>query len=128
MTHDFKSSFCSRETFIPSLKALIERADSEYVILSYFDGRNHWGSFKAKNADTEGKRLLSEFFSSDLFVSSSVRCVPLGRTNYQSYGGFSAKAVQEFLFVAQKRKSPLTRRGLGGDGEWIGRGSAFGTT
>jgi adenine-specific DNA-methyltransferase len=126
MKDDFKSSFCNRQDFIPSLRALIQRADTEYVILSYFDGRNHWGSFKSGSAETEGKRQLESFFRSDLFVNGSFDFIPVDRLNYQSYGGYSAKPIQEFLFVARKSK-PADFEGDLGDTRWIGQDSASGT-
>lgn len=126
MKDDFKSTFCSRQDFIPSLRTLIERADADYVILSYFDGPNHWGSFKSEDAETEGKALLERFFQSDLFVEGSYSFVPVERRNYQSYGGYSAKPIQEFLFVARKGKPAENEDDLGGT-QWIGQGSALGT-
>jgi len=126
MKDDFKSTFCIRQDFIPSLITLVQRADAEYVILSYFDGRNHWGSFKSEAAETEGKRLLEEFFRSDLFVDGSFDFIPVDRLNYQSYGGYSAKPIQEFLFVARK-SSPAEVGGDLGDTQWIGQASVLGT-
>jgi adenine-specific DNA methylase len=123
MGDDFKSSFCSKSLFIDSLKALIRKADTDYVILSYFDGKNHWGSFKSDAAETVGRRLLEELFLSELFDSSTFECTPVQRLNYQSYGGYTAKQVQEFLFVAKKRKTPEVSKGLGSD-SWIGQVSA----
>lgn len=104
MEDDFKSTFCVKQQFIPSLKKLIERSDCEYVIMSYFDGRNHWGQFKSDDADTIGKKLLEDFFESNVFVPGTFECLPVARKNYQSYGGHTAKSVQEFLFVAKKAK------------------------
>jgi adenine-specific DNA methylase len=105
MTDDFKSTFCNRSSFIPSLAELIRRADADYVVLSYFDGRNHWGRFKSDEAETEGRRLLENLFRGDLFVPGSFRFTPVERQNYQSYGGYEAKPIQEFLFVAEKSRS-----------------------
>ena len=102
MSTDFKSSFCSKDAFIPSLEKLIRAANTDYVVLSYFNGRNHWGEFKTDARETRGRELLSEFFATDLFVPKSLRCHPVTRLNYQSYGGYEAKHVQELLFVAQK--------------------------
>ena len=102
MDTDFKSSFCSKASFVPSLKKLIERSRAEYVILSYFDGRNHWGQFKSAESDSTGKEVLENFFRSELFDQRSLTFTPVARTNYQSYGGHKAKAVQEFLFTARK--------------------------
>jgi len=126
MKDDFKSTFCNRRDFIPSLRTLIQRANADHVILSYYDGPNHWGSFKSEDAETEGKKLLEEFFRSDLFVEDSYRFVPVERRNYQSYGGYTAKPIQEFLFVARKSKPVEIERDLGGT-QWIGQGSVLGT-
>lgn len=106
MENDFKSSFCSKASFIPSLEKLIRRADADYVVLSYFDGRNHWGEFKSDSAETIGRQLLEDFFKSKLFIIDSFECVPVKRLNYQSYGGYTAKHIQEFLFVAKKNARP----------------------
>jgi adenine-specific DNA-methyltransferase len=124
MDDDFKSSFCSQKSFIPSLRDLILRANADYVILSYFDGRNHWGNFKSQDADTEGQRLLEQFFHSDLFEENSLEFIPVERTNYQSYGGHSAKAIKEFLFVAKKSRLPEVASDLG-EIRWIGQDSAL---
>lgn len=126
MKDDFKSTFCNRDKFIPSLRTLIERSDADYVILSYFDGPNHWGNFKSESAETEGKKLLEQFFHSDLFVEGSYNFVPVERRNYQSYGGYSGKPIQEFLFVARKGKPAENVDDLG-SAQWIGQGSALGT-
>ncbi len=123
MRTDFKSSFCSKGSFISSLKTLIGRANTDYVVLSYFDGRNHWGQFKAEQADVVGRQLLEKFLRSELFRTGSFECVPIERRNYQSYGGYSAKPVQEFLFVARKSILPEVEKSLGGV-SWIGQASA----
>lgn len=103
MQSDFKSSFSSKKTFISSLGKLISKAKAQYVILSYFDGRNHWGSFKRDGPDSTGRQKIDELFHGSLFVPGSVKCIPVPRRNYQSYGGFPAREVNEFLFVGEKR-------------------------
>jgi adenine-specific DNA-methyltransferase len=123
MDDDFNSTFCSAKRFIPSLRVLIERADVQHIVLSYFDGRNHWGAFKAEERDVTGAKLLEEFLRSDLFEPNSFECRPVDRLNYQSYGGFKAKPVQEFLFSA--RKASISQSdGVGGGIRWTGRGLA----
>lgn len=119
MTDDFKSTFCSKTSFISSLRALIERADTEHVVISYFDGKNHWGSFKSERADSEGREVMEEFLSSDLFEPGSATCTPVDRLNYQSYGGFKAKTVSEFLFTARKANAVASTRD--GETEWTGK-------
>jgi adenine-specific DNA-methyltransferase len=102
MNDDFASTFCKSSQFINSLAKIIENARSEFVVLSYFDGRNHWNQF-----DTEcngvGYEKLTELFSSSLFTPNSLKTIPVERLNYQSYGGYKAKTIREFLFVAEKR-------------------------
>lgn len=122
MRTDFKSSFCGKNSFIPSLTNLIRCANADYVVLSYFDGRNHWGEFKSDRADVVGRQVLEQLLRSELFRHDSFECIPIERRNYQSYGGYSAKAVQEFLFVARKSMLPEVERRLGG-ASWIGQAS-----
>jgi adenine-specific DNA-methyltransferase len=100
---DFVSSFCKAKQFIPSLRELIDRAKTRTVVLSYFDGRNHWNAFK-EECNGEGYRRLTEFFGEDLFEPGSLEVRPVNRLNYQSYGGYKARTVAEYLFVAQKRE------------------------
>lgn len=106
METDFKSTFCGKNSFLSSLELLIDRSKSDYVVLSYFDGRNHWGEFKSDVSDHTGRDLLEAFFDGPRFVNGSFECTLVERLNYQSYGGYSARSVNEFLFVAQKRKLP----------------------
>lgn len=119
MADDFKSTFCSKGKFVSSLRTIVERADAEYVVISYFDGRNHWGSFKSDQADSEGRVVLENFLSSDLFEPNTVACLPVDRLNYQSYGGHKAKTVSEFLFTARKA-SRLRQGQRDGASQWIG--------
>jgi len=122
MGDDFKSSFCSKAAFMPSLKTLVERAQADYVVISYFDGRNHWGSFKSDEADSEGRATMERFLRSDLFEPGTASCNPVKRLNYQSYGGFKAKAVNEFLFSARKAKR-VSEEQLDGAMGWTGKAS-----
>lgn len=122
MVDDFKSTFCSKASFMPSLRTLIERADADYVVISYFDGRNHWGSFKADEADSQGRTEIERFLSTNLFEPNSARCIPIKRLNYQSYGGFKAKTVSEFLFSARKARR-VAEEQLDGAIAWTGRAS-----
>lgn len=103
MESEFKSSFCSSSEFISSLQTLVERASCEYVMLSYFNGKNHWNDFKS-GTDNRGREELERFFSSDMFERDSLTLLPVDRLNYQSYGGHKALQVSEYLFVAKKTK------------------------
>ncbi len=110
MSSDFKSTFCSKKHFLSSLEELIKNTKCDYVVLSYFDGRNHWGEFKSEEADTLGESELTRMFKGDLFVSGTFKCIPVKRTNYQSYGGHQAKVVNEYLFFAKKKNQTLLKQ------------------
>jgi adenine-specific DNA methylase len=101
MDDDFSSTFCSKTQFLPSLDRLISRANTRFVILSYFDGRNHWNEFKTRS-DGVGRAQVQELFNSSRFLPSSMRVIPICRSNYQSYGGYKARDVNEYLFIAEK--------------------------
>ena len=104
MDDDFSSTFCSRDAFIPSLRELVGRARCRFVILSYFDGVNHWNRFLEDN-NSEGFTALKSFCSEpDLFDPSYTKVLPIDRLNYQSQNGHKAKNVKEYLFVARKRQ------------------------
>lgn len=103
MTDDFDSSFSRRTSFVESLRTLLAKSRSRIVILSYFNGRNHW----AEPRDSEGLGLghLTDLFTSDLFRPGSLTVVPLERRNYQSYVGYRAEAVGEMLLIAERSSS-----------------------
>lgn len=102
MESDFTSTFCSSKRFVASLEDLVRASASDYVVLSYFNGKNHWHDFKSGTSD-RGREELEKFFRSDLFESGSMQCHPVDRLNYQSYGGHKALAVSEYLFVAKRQ-------------------------
>lgn len=102
MQDDFSSTFSNREKFIPALSKLINSAKCNTVILSYYDGANHWNKFLSKD-NSIGFAGVSEFFKSSLFEEGSLKIVPINRTNYQSQRGHKAKEIKEYLFIARKR-------------------------
>lgn len=108
MEGDFTSSFCKNTTFISSLSSLIERAKSRIVVLSYFNGRNHWNDFKS-DCNGIGFDKLESLFNGPLFAANSSTAIPIKRLNYQSYGGFKAKEIDEYLFVGTRRAAPQLR-------------------
>ncbi|HEX8558740.1 MAG TPA: DNA adenine methylase [Pyrinomonadaceae bacterium] len=103
MDDDFVSPFCKKSLFIESLSTLIGKAKTRLVALSYFDGRNHWNEFKS-DANGVGYLKLQEFFNTELFRPGTLKIVPIPRTNYQSYGGYKAREVLEFLFICEKAR------------------------
>jgi adenine-specific DNA methylase len=106
MSDDFTSPFSNREQFLPALENLVRSAKCRYVILSYFDGVNHWNKFLAED-NSIGYQMIDRFFKSALFRPGSIKVIPIDRVNYQSQKGYHAKKVTEYLFVAEReRKSP----------------------
>lgn len=101
MESDFNSTFCKSNLFIPSLTELIRKAPTEYVILSYYDGRNHIN--KGDSRSDMGIASIKELFKSDLFVKDSFELLAFERTNYQSFRGHCASKCKEFLFIAKKQ-------------------------
>lgn len=104
MEDDFTSTFCKSKQFVTSLEQIILRSQCRYVVMSYFDGKNHWGEFKS-GPDVRGREYLEQFFRSKMFVPGTMRCIPVDRLNYQSYGGYQAKSVSEYIFIAEKAKA-----------------------
>lgn len=104
---DFNSSFSSKRTFIPSLRALLEKSNSTHVVLSYFSGRNHWNHWADVSELTdEGLRVISELFS-DRAIFDSCEIVPVLdiRQNYQSRSGEKKAFVNEYLFYGKKSQN-----------------------
>lgn len=101
MDDDFNSTFCKSKLFIPSLTELIHDANCKYVILSYYDGRNH--NNKGRKCNDFGISQIEELFKSSIFVPNSFELKAFERTNYQSFQGHTASKCNEFLFIAEKK-------------------------
>ncbi len=102
MDDDFDSTFCKSDKFIESLRQLIKDAKTQYVIMSYYDGRNHEN--KGTHRKDNGIAAIIDLFESDMFKSGSFEQLAFERTNYQSFQGHTADKCNEFLFIAEKRK------------------------
>lgn len=98
---DFKSTFCQSGLFIPSLESLVANANTEYVLMSYFNGRNHVNN-NIPVKDENGIDKINSFFNSSLFVPGSYVATPIKRLNYQSFNGHKAQELNEYLFLAKK--------------------------
>jgi adenine-specific DNA-methyltransferase len=99
---DFKSTFCQNHLFIPSLEKLIINAKTEYVLMSYFNGRNHSNNNIPKINENGIDKLIS-LFNSKIFVAGSFEMKPIKRLNYQSFNGHKAQQLSEYLFIAKKK-------------------------
>ena len=98
---DFASTFCKPRRFIDDLRTLIQRARCKTVVISYFTGRNHWSQFDS-GPDDVGRQRLSDLLSEDIFEQGSLAVDAVPRRNYASYGGFTARTVDELILVARK--------------------------
>ena len=105
MEKDFSSTFCKNSLFISSLKELIENAETEWIIMSYFNGRNHKSNSESK--DSEILNEIEAFFKTELFEDGTLKIKNIERTNYQSYGGHSAGKVDELLYIVKKTNHEL---------------------
>lgn len=101
---DFTSSFCKPATFINDMRTMISRARCDRVMISYFNGANHWSKFDSGPNDV-GQGMLEELLSEDLFEPSSLTVKSVPRMNYASYGGFKARSVNELIMTAKLRKT-----------------------
>lgn len=101
MDDDFDSTFCKSDKFITSLEQLIKDAKTQYVIMSYYDGRNHEN--KGTHRKDHGISAIIDLFESPLFKAGSFGQLAFERTNYQSFQGHTADKCNEYLFIAEKR-------------------------
>jgi|SRR5579872_1301710 len=101
MVYDRPSAFCSARAFLPAMRDLLTRTPSEVVVVSYFTGKNHWSQFDS-DPDDRGLRLLSELLQEPPFKPGTLQVIKVPKTNYASYGGYSARQVDELLMVAEK--------------------------
>ena len=101
MDDDFDSTFCKSDKFIESLRQLISDARTQYVIMSYYDGRNHEN--KGTRRKDNGIAAIIELFRSDIFKAGGFEQLAFERTNYQSFQGHTADKCNEYLFIAEKR-------------------------
>ena len=100
MEDDFDSTFCKADKFISSLHQLISDANSQYVILSYYNARNHEN--KGDHREDNGVTGIINLFKSNLFKTGSFEQLAFERTNYQSFQGHRAEKCNEYLFIAEK--------------------------
>ncbi|SEB56814.1 Adenine-specific DNA methylase [Paramicrobacterium humi] len=97
---DFASSFCKASRFIEDMRTLIRRADCDTVVISYFNGKNHWSKFDS-GPDSTGQLLLEQLLAEPMFEQGSQRTVLVPRRNYASYVGYTARDVSELILSAR---------------------------
>lgn len=114
---DFTSTFCKPSSFIDDLRTMISRARCDTVMISYFNGANHWSKFDSGPSDI-GQTLLEELLTEDIFEPSSLVVKSVPRMNYASYGGFKARSVNELIMTAKLRKTEANGSAQLADG-WL---------
>lgn len=101
MKDDFSSPFSRRTKFLEAMESLLDKAHTTHLVVSYFNGSNHWNKFKEEPADGEGYAAIKSMLAA-VAGGPEPEVLPVSRLNYQSYGGHSAQQVDEWIFVATK--------------------------
>lgn len=97
----FKSSFCKRDTFIDSMRKVIQKVTCKYVFISYYNwSDNLWKSAKNKEWFNEIKKLLSD---EKIFKKWTFDYQYIDRQNFQSRNGLKKEIIQEIIFFAEKK-------------------------
>jgi adenine-specific DNA-methyltransferase len=103
---DYTSDFCFRDRFVNALREVIIKAPSKYVVLSYFNGRNHWNHWsKEQNQKNPGFLILEDIFKDkEIFSESYSSKAMQTRINYQSRVGEKKGRVNEYIFWGKRVK------------------------
>jgi hypothetical protein len=118
MKDDFSSALCSKKLFTSALRAVMTDINSDWVVLSYYGGRNHWNHWSDTDVPTdEGFRILTTLFEdTDLFDWSESVPALSARLNYQSRVGERKTLIDEHLFIGHrtsgKRPDTAEKRSL----------------
>ena len=107
---DFTSDFCFRDRFVDALRHVITNTSAQYVVLSYFNGRNHWNHWsKGTGKKDQGFSILDELFSNRVLFSEYFSLSTMQkRTNYQSREGEKKSQVSEYIFWGKKASKNLS--------------------
>lgn len=104
---DFTSVFCFKDKFLENLVKLIKKSNSEYIVLSYFNGRNHWNHWSNVEERTEnGFHKIKEVFD-DTSIFAETLALPILdiRKNYQSRVGEKKENINEYLFYGKLKNT-----------------------
>lgn len=96
----FKSDFCRKDTFITSMKKVIEKVNCKYVFISHYNWEdNLWKSEQNKEWFEEIKKLLSD---EKIFKKWTFDYQYIDRQNFQSRNWLKKDIVKEIIFFAEK--------------------------
>ena len=103
MSISTKSALCSEASFLDTLGSIIENANCEWIVISYNNGKNHWGKFMSGTSDV-GMNKIREWINAQAYLdSNSLTIKEQPRTNYQSRGA-RAMTTAEYLICVRKRQ------------------------
>lgn len=100
MDDDFSSPFSKPRLFVEALEDLFLSANASTIVLSYFNGRNHFNN-SAKADSGTGLAEIEKLFSR-VGYGMNFGVIPVSRLNYQSYGGHKARKVDELICFGSK--------------------------
>lgn len=100
-----KSALSSESTFLDTLGQIIENTSCDWVMISYNNGKNHWGEYMAGTSD-EGLNKIREWIGTqDYLVPNSLTIDEQPRTNYQSRGTKAIKTLEYLISVRKHQHS-----------------------
>ena len=96
-----KSALSKESTFLDTIGQIIKNTSCDWVIISYNNGKNHWGKYMDGTSD-EGLNKIREWIGTqDYLDSNSITIDEQPRTNYQSRG---TKAIETLEYLISVRK------------------------
>jgi adenine-specific DNA methylase len=105
MSTSTKSALSSEASFLDTLGSIIENANCEWVVISYNNGKNHWGNFMDGTSD-EGKRKIVDWIESKEYLdSSTISIKEHPRTNYQSRGEEAMRTLEYLISVRKQQET-----------------------
>ena len=105
MSTSTKSALSSEASFLDTLGSIIENANCEWVVISYNNGKNHWGNFMDGTSD-EGKGKIVDWIESKEYLdSSTISIKEHPRTNYQSRGEEAMRTLEYLISVRKQQET-----------------------
>jgi len=101
MNTSVKSDLSRKGRFLDTLGLIIENADCDWVLLSYNNGANHWGSFKEGTSEQALTAIRDWMTEQDYLDAGTVGVRRELRTNYQSRGE-KGMGTTEYLISVRK--------------------------
>ena len=107
MDTSVKSALSTKRTFLNTLGDIIANSTCKWVIISYNNGKNHWGKFEDGTSERGLNKILDWIRSQPYLDADSLTVEEQTRTNYQSRGD-KAMETLEYLISVRKIKQSYT--------------------